>query len=135
MTKLTPHAVIPDQLLDQSRRWRVSPGVRVGHLMLCSGQLGDNPAGTFSPEAEEQFDQAFRNVARVLDAGGASWADVVEMTTFHVDLHAHLRTFGAVRGRWVHTPWPAWSAIGVAALGSPNALVEIKVVACVRSAE
>jgi enamine deaminase RidA (YjgF/YER057c/UK114 family) len=124
-----PEAVVPEELRAQSERWHFSPALRVGDLLLCSGQVGETPEGTFHPDAEAQFEQAFRNVATVLAAAGISWAEVVEMTTFHVDLAQHLRMFATVRDRWISSPWPAWTAVGVAALGSPDALVEVKVVA------
>jgi enamine deaminase RidA (YjgF/YER057c/UK114 family) len=125
----TVEAVVPEQLREQAQRWRMSPAVRVGELLLCSGQVGQTAAGTFPPDPAEQFEQAFRNVAAVLAAAGSSWADAVEMTTFHIDLDVHLRTFATVREAWVTDPWPAWTAVGVAALGSADALVEVKVVA------
>ena len=55
-------------------------------------------------------------------------ADVVEMTTFHVDFDEHLGTFMKVKDRYVNEPYPAWTAIGVSALAF-GSLVEIKVVA------
>ena len=56
------------------------------------------------------------------------WA-TVEMTTFHVGLAEHLAAFARVRAKWVQEPYPAWTAVGVAELAAPAALVEVKVVA------
>ena len=44
-------------------------------------------------------------------------------------LTAHVATFAGVRAKWVQEPYPAWTAIGVAELAAPDALVEVKVVA------
>ena len=65
----------------------------------------------------------------VLSAGGASFADVTEMTTFHVGLQAHLAAFMAVKDRYMHEPYPAWTAIGITELAIPGGLVEIRVTA------
>ena len=65
----------------------------------------------------------------MLTKAGVSFADVVDMTTFHVGLQAHLRTFAKVKDRYLKPPYPAWTAIGVSELAVPGGLVEIKVVA------
>ena len=51
------------------------------------------------------------------------------MTSFHVGLVAELETFTRVRDRYLTEPWPAQTAIGVAELGLPGALLEIKATA------
>jgi len=51
------------------------------------------------------------------------------MTTFHVGLQRHLETFMKVKDRYVHPPYPAWTAIGITELAFPGGLVEIKVIA------
>ena len=59
----------------------------------------------------------------------SSLADVVEMTTFHVNMREHVQTFMRVKDRFVKEPYPTWTAIGVETLFSPQSLVEIRVVA------
>lgn len=75
------------------------------------------------------YDRAFRHIAATLARAGASWDDVVDITTFHTDLAAHIDGFAAVKNRYVKAPLPAWTAIGVSRLYEPSAVVEIKVVA------
>lgn len=123
--------IVPAGQQAQSDRWRFTPGMRVAGLLFCSGQVGVDADNALAADPEEQFEQAFRNVDEVLRAAGGSWADVVEMSTFHVGLRRHLPTFSTVRDRWISAPWPSWTAVGVSELGSPDALVEIKVVALV----
>lgn len=122
-------AINPESGRSTNERYRFSAAIRRGDVVRCSGQIGNAADGSLAPDAAAQFEQAFANVAEVLAEAGGSWADVVEMTTFHVGLQEHLATFAGVRARWVQEPYPAWTAIGVAELAAPTALVEVKVVA------
>jgi enamine deaminase RidA (YjgF/YER057c/UK114 family) len=121
-------AVIPEADKAANAQFRFSAGIRSGDLLHCSGQLGSDENGVIE-DPEAQFDQAFRRVGAVLEEAGGSWDDVVEMTSFHVGLSAHLGTFMKVKARWITEPFPAWTAIGVSELALPGALVEVKVVA------
>ncbi len=122
-------AIIPEAQRRTNERYRFSAAIRSGEMLHCSGQIGNAADGSLATDAAAQFEQAFANVAEVLAEAGGSWADVVEMTTFHVGLAEHLATFAGVRDRWVEEPYPAWTAVGVAELAAPAALVEVKVVA------
>ncbi len=108
-------------------RFHFSAAVRTGDLLSCSGQIGVDSHGAAIADPEEQFTAAFRSVADVLGEAGGSWADVFEMTTFHVGLHEHLPTFMAVRDRFVSESWPAWTAIGCSELAVAGGLVEVRV--------
>jgi enamine deaminase RidA (YjgF/YER057c/UK114 family) len=41
----------------------------------------------------------------------------------------HLGLFGSVKNDYLKDPYPAWTAIGVAALFMPGVLVEIRAIA------
>ena len=122
-------AIIPESQRRTNERYRFSAAIRTGEVVHCSGQIGNAADGSLASDPAGQFEQAFANVAEVLAEAGGSWADVVEMTTFHVGLAEHLAAFAGVRNRWVQEPYPAWTAVGVAELAAPTALVEVKVVA------
>jgi len=79
------------------------------------------------------YERAFKHIAATLARAGASWDDVVDITTFHTDLAAHIDGFAAVKNNYVKTPFPAWTAIGVSRPYEPTAVVEIKVVAVRRA--
>ncbi len=78
---------------------------------------------------EAQFETAFEALADVLAEAGASLADIVDLTSYHVDISLHMATFMEVRDRYLREPWPAWTAIGVAELVVPGGLVELRAVA------
>ena len=65
----------------------------------------------------------------LLTEAGLTLADIVEMTTYHVNVEETMRDLFTVRDEYVSAPWCAWSAIGISALALPGAHVEIRVVA------
>lgn len=111
------------------REWHFSPVLLSGDFAFFSGQTGTHPDGTVSPDPEEQFRDAFRFLSANLSAAGLNFDDVVEMTTYHVDLRRHLRAFIKVKDEHIGAPYPAWTAIGVTELITEGTLVEIRIIA------
>lgn len=107
--------------------YHYTPAVRAGDFVFISGVVAGRRPGDETDEAG--FDRAFRVVNDVLNAAGADWGDVVEMTTYHTDLPAQIALFGQVKDRHVSAPYPAWTAIDVDRLLPDNGLVEIRVIA------
>ena len=115
--------IVPEGMQRVYDNFHYAPIVKVGNTLYLSGVV----AGDEDPE--QQFESVFRNLDRVLQGAGSSLADVVEMTTFHVNMREHVQTFMTVKDRFLKEPYPTWTAIGVETLFSPRSLVEIKVVA------
>jgi len=106
-----------------------SPAVRVGRTIYISGQIGRDEELTVVSDSEAQIVQAFENLKKVVEAAGATLNDIVDLTTFHTDMR-DLQLFMKVRDRYLTKDYPAWTAIGVSALGGvPGLIVEIKAVA------
>jgi 2-iminobutanoate/2-iminopropanoate deaminase len=79
-------------------------------LVFCSGTAGIDPAtGAPADGIEAQTDQALRNLAAVLDAAGASMADLVKVTIFYADVDDFAR-LNEVYARHMPDPPPARSA-------------------------
>lgn len=105
-----------------------SQAIAVGDLVFCSGQIGIDPStGELVEGVEAQADRALRNLAAVLDAAGATLADVVKTTIFLADM-GDFAAVNAVYGRHVPDPPPARSTVQVAALPK-GARVEIEATA------
>jgi 2-iminobutanoate/2-iminopropanoate deaminase len=105
-----------------------SQGIAVGDLVVCSGQLGLDPStGELVDGVEAQADRALRNLAAVLDAAGASFADVIKTTIFLADM-ADFAAVNEVYARHFSAPYPARSTVAVAGLPK-GALVEIEAIA------
>jgi 2-iminobutanoate/2-iminopropanoate deaminase len=105
-----------------------SQGIAVGDLVVCSGQLGLDPStGELVDGVEAQADRALRNLAAVLDAAGASFADVIKTTIFLADM-ADFAVVNAVYARHMPDPPPARSTVAVAALPK-GGRIEIEAIA------
>ena len=121
--------VVPKGYEIQYDAWGLAPAVRVGDVLYCSGQLGIGADGALPASAEAQFENAFRHLGNVLAAAGFGFEDVVELTSFHVGLRDEMDAFVRVRDRFLSEPWPAQTAVGVAELGLPGALIELRATA------
>lgn len=122
--------VIPPGSEGTYQRFHFAPATKTGNTVYCSGVIGADGASV--PEsAAEEFAAAFANLAAVLDAAGASMADIVEITSFHVDMSEHLGAFMAAKDDVIGEPYPAWTAIGCTELAIPRARVEIKATAVI----
>ncbi|HDR8956175.1 RidA family protein [Burkholderia vietnamiensis] len=123
-------AIIPAGMESVYDRIGYAPAIKVGDTVYVSGQIGRDAAMQLIEGREAQIVQAFENLKRVLEAGGATLDDVVDLTTFHTDMR-DLPLFMQVRDRYFHAhPRPAWTAVGAHMLGgAPGYIVEIKEVA------
>ena len=107
-----------------------SQAIRVGNLVFTAGQAGRNRDTGQMGDIGEQADWALRNITAILEAAGASMADVVKTTVF---LKEGTPT-GPLNEQWVKhfgEPLPARSSLFVARLKNPEMLVEIEAVAIV----
>ena len=100
-----------------------------GDLVFCSGQIGLAPATgvLVAGGIEAETRRVLENLGAVLAAAGARPGDVVRATIFLVDL-ADFAVVNEIYGKWVGTPAPARSTVGVAALPR-GARVEIDAIA------
>ena len=81
------------------------------------------------------YARAFDRIGDVLKSAGASWDDVVDITSYHIDLDNQMRAISEVKNRYVKAPFPAWTAVQVSRLIPPNGITEIKIVANVPKAK
>ena len=94
------------------------PGRRLLFVAGCTGSSAGSP--------QDQIRGAYGEVGEVLGAAGASWDDVVEMTTYLVEFRRDIDLMTEIHREFViEEPFPAWTAVGVTQLYSPNAIVEI----------
>jgi enamine deaminase RidA (YjgF/YER057c/UK114 family) len=103
--------------------------VRAGDTLYLSGIIGAGENLAVSDDPETQFVQVFETMAHTLHSAGTDFSRVLEITSYHVDIHAHFAVFSAVKDRYLPEPWCAWTAIGITELLLPAALVEVKAIA------
>jgi reactive intermediate/imine deaminase len=107
-------------------------GVDLGdrRMLFVSGQLPLDRDGSLvgSGDMEAQTRQVFENLRIILEAEGATFADVVKMGTYVTSL-GDLAAVRAVRREYLGTEPPASTLVQVRALVLPDAMIEIDVVA------
>ena len=105
-----------------------SAAVRTGDFLFVSGQVGSREDGSSEPDFAAQVQLAFDNLQRVLTAAGASFEDIVDVTSFHTDPDTQFETVMAAKARaFPEKPYPNWTAVGVTWLAGFD--FEIKVIA------
>ena len=120
-TKAAPAAIGP-----------YSQAIKVGNLIFTSGQIPIDPATGSLVEGgiKEQTRQSLTNVRAVLEAAGATMANVLKTTVFMADM-GDFADMNAVYAEFFTEPYPARSAVAVKTLPK-GALVEIEVIAEVK---
>jgi reactive intermediate/imine deaminase len=115
---------------DPYEPFRLSQGIRVGELLFVSGQAALAADGTLvgAGDFDVQAEQTFRNLQRVLEAGGSSLEHVVKVTIYLTDM-SNFPKIVELRGRWFTPPWPADTIVEVGALALPELQIEIEAVA------
>ncbi len=93
--------VIPKGMENYYDQFHFAPAVKDSNRLYCSGVIGVGADGKVPADPETQFTQAFELLKSVLTTAGVSFSDVIEMTTFHVGLQAHLPTFLKVKDRYL----------------------------------
>ncbi|GAB7530225.1 RidA family protein [Pseudomonas sp. 3A(2025)] len=121
--------IVPDSMKLLAERAGYAPAIKVGTTLYCAGQVGRTPELHVIEDPEQQFFAAWENLRVVLQAGGCSFENVVDMTTYHIDLQRHMPLFRIVKDKVFPRNTCAWTCIGVSELARPGLLVEIKCVA------
>lgn len=119
---------------------------RVGQLLFLSGigprtpgsnaipgnVVGDD-GGLLAYDIKAQCHSVFANVRAVLDASGASWQDLVDVTVYLTDMARDFKTYNAIWAEYFPDPAtaPCRTTLGITALPTPIA-IELKCTAVVR---
>jgi 2-iminobutanoate/2-iminopropanoate deaminase len=109
-----------------------SQAIRYGTLIYTAGQLGINPqtGQLVGGGIQDQTRQALSNIQAVLEAAGASIANVIKTTVFLQDI-GDFKAMNEVYAEFFTADPPARSAVQVAALPL-GGMVEIEAVAMVQ---
>ena len=153
---MTRRTIVPAALRPVYDQWHFAPAVVANGFVFCSGIVGTSidgeapdlagpgalagakrSADANAPLAalvavrdpQAQFATAFEALRAILAEAGATLGDIVELTSYHVDIGTHMAIFMKVRDLYLTEPYPAWTAIGVSELIVPGGLVELRAVA------
>ena len=105
-----------------------SYGILSEGMIFTSGQIHVTPEGKLlEGTIEEQTHQVMRNLKSILDAAGASFADVVKTTIYLTDMSFYGKV-NEVYASYLSEPFPARETICVKELPS-GARIEISMIA------
>jgi 2-aminomuconate deaminase len=118
---------------------------RVGDLLLLSGvgprQPGTNaiPGNVYDAQGtlidydiEQQCRQVFANVRAVLEASGARWEQLVDVTVFLTDMKRDFATYNRLYAEYFKGVDACRTTLGITALPTPIA-IELKCIAAMPS--
>lgn len=126
MTTKSFSPVVPEMLKPVYNGYCYAPAVIVGDDVYVSGLLGYNADGSVPEDLTQQLVNIFAHLEMILNEAGAGLADVYNLTSYHLgDLKGQMPEFIRVKTQMLGAPHPAWTAIGVAELALPGALVEV----------
>ena len=114
---------------------------RVGNLLFLSGVGPRDPATNAIPgnvydadgtlaayDIAAQCRQVFDNVRAVLEAAGACWEDLVDVTVFLTDMARDFAAYNKIYAEYFTAAQPCRTTLGITALPTPIA-IELKCVA------
>jgi 2-iminobutanoate/2-iminopropanoate deaminase len=117
-----------------TKKFNISPGVKVGDTVYLSGMVSFDSAGNVVGEGDvyAQSKQTFRNIEEALASAGAAMADIAKITTYLTDISRYAE-FGKARTEAFPNGVPSSTAVTSPALVSPALLVEVEAVAIIGS--
>jgi 2-iminobutanoate/2-iminopropanoate deaminase len=109
----------------------LSAATRFGNLVFVSGQTGRHPVtGEVGKDMREQTRFILERIKQVLTAAGTSLDNVLTATTYLTRVQ-DLAAYNDEYAKYFPTNKPARTTVTVAALNSPDLMVEITVTACI----
>lgn len=119
---------------------------RVGNLLFLSGVGPRTPGSNIIPgnvhdaagklidyDIEAQCRQVFANVRAVLEASGARWENLVDVTVFLTDMARDFAAYNRLYAEYFTSAQPCRTTLGISALPTPIA-IEIKAIAAIHDA-
>ena len=130
-------AVYVDQAHKQGNdRYGFAGAFRAGDFVYVSGVVAGAWSGATLDDdgLRAAIREAFAEAGRTLEAAGSSYADVVDIISFHVwdsryyagDKASQLAAVVDVKREFMEEPDPAWTAVGTTELVPDRGIVEIR---------
>jgi 2-iminobutanoate/2-iminopropanoate deaminase len=109
----------------------LSAATRFGNLVFVSGQTGRHPVtGDVGKDVREQTHNILERIKLILGAAGTSLDNVLSATTYLTNVR-DVAAYNEEYAKYFPTNKPARTTVTVAALNSPELLIEITVTACI----
>jgi 2-aminomuconate deaminase len=114
---------------------------RAGNLLFLSGigprdpetdgvpGLTQSKSGNFEAfDFDAQCHSVFRNVRLVLEASGAQWEDLIDVTVFLTDMQRDFHAYNRIYAEYFKDNQPCRTTVGIDSLPTPIA-IELKCIA------
>jgi 2-iminobutanoate/2-iminopropanoate deaminase len=109
----------------------LSLATKFGNLLFVSGQTGRHPVtGELGKDVREQTRNVLERIKTILTAAGSSLDNVLTATTYLTRVQ-DVAAYNEEYAKYFPTNKPARTTVTVAALNSPELVVEITVTACI----
>lgn len=116
---------------------------KVGNLLFLSG-VGPRERGTkeipgveldedgniLSYDIEKQCHSVFKNVRLILEASGAAWENLVDVTVFLTNMKDDFKTYNRIYAEYFKDNQPCRTTVEISALPTPIA-IELKCIAAI----
>ena len=116
---------------------------QVGNLLFLSG-VGPRERGTtkipgveldekgniVSYDIEAQCHSVFKNVRLILEASGAKWDDLVDVTVFLTNMKDDFQTYNRIYAEYFNSNQPCRTTVEISSLPTPIA-IELKCIAAI----
>ena len=115
---------------DPYKLYNLAQGYVVNNMLYISGQTAYDLSGKLIGinNFDIQAEQTFKNLKRILEAGGSSMKNIVKVTIFLKDM-SNFSKIVALRQKYFTAPYPADTIVQVSSLYSLDALIEIEAIA------
>jgi enamine deaminase RidA (YjgF/YER057c/UK114 family) len=104
-----------------------SAALKVGDHLYLSGQVPiDGDGNTVGPgDPAGQWRQCFENTKELVEAAGATMADIYFLTIYVTDMRVYM-DHGDIRKEYLSRPYPASTVVQIGSLAMPNWFIEIE---------
>ena len=103
-------------------------GPRKKGLKEIPGVMLDEKGEIINYDMEAQCHSVFQNVRAILEASGAKWEDLIDVTVFLTNMKKDFSTFNRIYGEYFTSNKPCRTTVEVNALPTPIA-IELKCIA------
>ncbi len=114
---------------------------KVGNLLFLSGvgprvpETDETPGTKLSSSGNylefdfaQQCHQVFKNVKTILEASGAKWEDLVDITVFLTNMQRDFHTYNKIYAEYFKDTQPCRTTLGITSLPTPIC-IELKCIA------
>jgi len=123
--------IIPEYWQQFYDQWGFAPAVKTTDgTVYVSGVISFlEGEGSYEERYARGLRTALYHIKEIMEQAGGSMDDVVEMTSFHMEMAHQVVALSQVRQEFFAEPHGAWTAIGTTELALPGGMTEIKVTA------